>query len=111
MKPVTITQSAAGTSQPIPVNWRGMNTFQLSLFCVLSSGSVMTYTVEHSPDNPQSFTDANDYNTNGNWFPTDGISGRSNSAESNIAFPVRAVRLNITSHTSGEAELTIIQSN
>lgn len=106
MRPVRVSVSSLSTSSPIPVNWRSA---KIGLFCALSSGAAMTYTVEHTPDDPNNFTDASDFNANGSWFATDGITGCTSSCESNLDFSVRAVRLNVTSYTSGTATLDIIQ--
>lgn len=111
MKPVVKTVSSVATSDPIRVNWRGSgSTFALSLGVDLNPG-VLTYTVEHTFDAPTDFTSSSDYNTNATWRATTGLTALAATAEGNIAFPVQAVRLNVTAFTSGTAELTVIQSN
>ena len=72
---------------------------------------VLTYTVEHTFDAPADFAGASDYNTNATWRDTTGLTALTATDEGNIAFPVRAVRLNVTAFTSGSAEMTVIQSN
>lgn len=110
MRPTVVTVSAVATSAPIPVNWRGTSgNFSLSLGVDLNPG-VLTYTVEHTFDAPGDFTSASDYGTNATWRATTGLAGLTASNEGNIAFPVRAVRLNVTAYTSGSAELTVIQA-
>lgn len=109
MRPVVVTVSSATTSAPIPVDWRG-SPFSLSLGVDLNPG-VLTYTVEHTFDDPTGFTSASDYNTNATWRDTAGLTALTATNEGNIAFPVRAVRLNVTDFTSGSAELTVIQGN
>ena len=112
MRPVTKDVSSQTTSDPIRVNWRGGSSqFRLSAFVTLTAGASLTYTVEHTPDDPQGFTSQSDYNTNASWFNTDGLTGLSSADEGNISFPVQAVRLNVTAYTGGTATLTVIQSN
>jgi len=109
MRPVVVTVSSATTSNPIPVDWRG-SPFSLAIGVDLNPG-VLTYTVEHTFDDPIGFTSAADYNSNATWRATTGLSALTATDEGNIAFPIRAVRLNVTAFTSGSAEMTIIQSN
>ena len=110
MRPKSVTVSSHTTSQPVPVNWRGVKEFNMGLFVALSSGAVMTYSVEYSPDNPEDFTSEADYNANGQWMATTDLDSLSADAQGAIQFPVRAVRLNVSAHTSGDATLKIIQS-
>jgi len=51
-----------------------------------------------------------DFNTDGVWFDTTGLSALTANAQGNIFFPVRAIRLNVTAFTSGSVTLTILQS-
>ncbi len=109
MRPVVVTVSSATASAPIPVDWRG-SPFSLSLGVDLNPG-VLTYTVEHTFDAPEDFASATAYNSDATWRDTTGLTALTATDEGNIAFPVRAVRLNVTAFTSGSAELTVIQSN
>ena len=112
MRPVTRTVSSQTTSNPIRVNWRGgLSGFQLSLLVKLSGGASLTYTVELTGDDPADFTGIPDYNTNASWRPVTGLDALTADDEGNIAFPVQAVRLNVTAYTSGDATLTVIQAN
>ena len=111
MRPVVKTVTSATQSDPIRVNWRGTNgTFSLSIGVDLNPG-VLTYTVEHTFDDPADFTGASDYNTNATWRATTGLTALTATDEGNIAFPVQAVRLNVTAFTSGSAEITVIQAS
>lgn len=109
MRPVTVTVSSIATSDPIPVNWR-CTPFSMAIGVDLNPG-VLTYTVEHTFDDPTEFTSASDYNSNATWRTTTGLSALTATDEGNIAFPIRAVRLNVTAFTSGSAEMTVIQAN
>ena len=109
MRPVRQTISSVATSNPIRVNWRGgPGGFGLAIGVDLNPG-VLTYTVEHTFDDPADFTSSSDYNTNATWRATSGLSALTANGEGNIAFPVHAVRLNVTAFTSGSAEITVIQ--
>lgn len=111
MRPVVKTVSSATQSDPIRVNWRGSGSpFALAIGVDLNPG-VLTYTVEHTFDAPSDFTSSADYNTNATWRATSGLTALTATDEGNIAFPIQAVRLNVTSFTSGSAEITVIQSN
>lgn len=111
MRPVVKTVSSATQSDPIRVNWRGtQSAFALAIGVDLNPG-VLTYTVEHTFDDPTDFTSSSDYNTNATWRATSGLTALTATGEGNIAFPIQAVRLNVTAFTSGSAEITVIQSN
>lgn len=111
MRPVVQTVTSATQSDPIRVNWRGTGgTFALAIGVDLNPG-VLTYTVEHTFDDPADFSSASDYNTNATWRATAGLTALTATDEGNIAFPVQAVRLNVTAFTSGSAEITVIQSS
>lgn len=109
MRPQAVTVSAVGTSEPRRVNYLERN-FKLGLGVALSAGATLTYSVEHTFDDPANFTDATDYNTNGTWYETSGLNGLTQSEDGNIVVPVQAVRLNVTVHTGGSATLTILQA-
>jgi hypothetical protein len=51
MYPITQRLSAAGYSPWVPIN-RNQSSFHVALAVILSSGAVLTYTVEYSLDNP-----------------------------------------------------------
>ena len=109
MRPVKQTVNSVSTSKPIRVSWRGsVAGFGLALGVDLNPG-VLTYTVEHTFDDPVEFSDDADYNANATWRPTDGLTALTVTDESNITFPTQAVRLNVTAFTSGSAEITVIQ--
>lgn len=111
MRPVVKTVSSATTSDPIRVNWRGSNSpFALAIGVDLNPG-VLTYSVQHTFDAPAGFSSTADYTANATWRDTDGLTALSATDEGNIAFPIQAVRLNVTAYTSGSAEITVIQGN
>jgi len=94
-------------TKSVPTNWR-MTPYNQSLFVDIDGA--MTYTVQHTESNPQgSYT--NSFSTDATWRATTGLAALSVDGEGNIAFPVRAVRLNITAYTSGTSVFTSLQSN
>lgn len=94
-------------TKSIVSNWRN-SPFNMGLFTVVSG--TLTYTVQHTADDPQT-TYTNSFASDATWRSTVGLSALTATDEGNIAFPVRAVRLNITAFTSGTTNLTVIQSN
>ena len=111
MRPVVKTVTSATTSDPIRVNWRGSESpFAISIGVDLNPG-VLTYTVEHTFDAPDGFSSFSDYNANATWRATTGLTALTITDEGNIAFPIQAVRLNVTAFTSGSAGITVIHSN
>ena len=79
----------------------------ISVSVALSAGAVLTYTVEHTFDDPlkEGFDPATAV-----WFPNATLAAQTANGDGNYAFPVTAIRLNVTSYTSGTATLTIIQA-
>lgn len=73
--------------------------YVLGLIATVSSGASLTYAVQVTADQTPS--------TNGNWNAHDVLTGLTSSANSNIAYPVTAVRLNVTNYVSGSANLGI----
>ena len=106
MRPITVTQSSAGQTQAIPMDTHQVP-FNIGIAVVLSAGSSLTYSVEHTFDD----VFAQGYNSaTGTWFQNTGLTAQTASANGNYAFPVRAVRLNVTSYTSGNATLNVVQA-
>ena len=97
--------SAAGASAPIVVAlndnvyWQASPAYSLGLICTLSNGATLTYSVQVTADPVPA--------ANGNWNNHDVIVNQTASANSNIAYPVTGVRLNVTSYTSGNVNLGV----
>jgi hypothetical protein len=81
--------------------------FNVGLAVVLSSGASLTYSVEHTFDDvfSPSFNPAT-----AKWFSHAVLASKTESLDGNYAYPVMAVRLNVTSYTGGSATMTVIQS-
>lgn len=101
MRPQVTTLSSVATSAPIP-----MDTLQVPFnvgFAVVLTGTA-TYTVEHTFDDILG-------GVTPTWFPNSVVAAQTTSKDGNYAFPVRAIRLNVTAWTSGNVTLTIAQGN
>lgn len=103
MRPVTSTVSSQAAGITIPLDWR-QSDFKVAIGVILSPGASLTYTVEHT------FDDIQDPSVTPSWLPNDGLTAKSATDDGNIAFPVKACRLNVITYTSGSATMTIIQS-
>ena len=99
--------SSASTSAPLLVDppqnmlWQAAPAYSLGLICTVSSGGSLTYSVQVTADQTPS--------ASGNWNEHDVLSGLTASANSNIAYPVTAVRLKVTSYSSGSVNLGVAQ--
>lgn len=102
MRPQVITQAGStGATAWIPVDYK-QSPFNIGLAVTIGAG-VLTYSVEHTFDDvydpavtPVAFTHAT-------------LVSQTTNKDGNYAFPVRAIRLNVTAWTSGGANLTILQ--
>jgi hypothetical protein len=103
MRPVSVTVGSQTTSAAIPMNWKA-NPFSVAIGCVVSAGGTLTYKVQHTFDNIQDST------VTPTWFDHETITGKTASDDGNYAFPVRAIRLNVTAYTNGSVTMTLIQS-
>ena len=104
----TVTLSSAATSGPLPLKpfLSSGAPLQPALLAFVSSGANLTYNVEVTGDNIQSST----YSAaTGNWVPFTGMSGLTASAAQTLGAVVTAVRLRVTSYTSGSVTLQFIQ--
>jgi hypothetical protein len=102
MRPVVITKSGStGATAWIPVDFK-QSPFNIGLAVTVGAG-VLTYTVEHT------FDDVYDTTVTPVAFPHSTIAAQTTNKDGNYAFPVRAIRLNVTAWTSGGATITILQ--
>ena len=103
MRPfVTTVLGVGGSNVYAPDTY--VSPFNMSL-SVLVTGTV-TYSVQYTFDDIY----AKGYNpATGNWVDHPSLSAKSVSADSNIAYPVMGVRVNVTAGT-GTARLTVIQA-
>ena len=101
MKPQVVTVSSLTTSAPIPVDWK-QNPFSASVACVVSAGGSLTYKVQHT------LADIFDSTVTPTWLDHSSLTSKTTSADGNYAFPVKAIRLNVTAYTSGSVTMTIL---
>lgn len=78
--------------------------FNVSIGCVVNSTGTQTYNVEHCFDYLGEFS--SNFNgwistaSNVTWFQNTGITAATSNANGNYAFPVTAIRLNVTGGSS-----------
>ena len=99
MRPQVIKQSGTGTSAWLPLDYK-QAPFNVG-FGVVVNGTA-TYTIEHT------FEDVFDSSITPTAFSHGSVVGQSANANSNYAFPVRAVRLNVTAGM-GDVTVTLLQ--
>src|SRR3990167_7449167 len=98
MRPTRVTLTAAGISAPIVVNWAASD-FKIG-FGVDVNGT-LTYSVQHCFEDPAGHASATAYNDDATWFDHTSIAAQTTDKDGNYAYPIRAVRLNVTAFTSG----------
>jgi hypothetical protein len=101
MRPQVITQTGTGTTAWIPVDYK-QSPFAIGLGVVINSGTA-TYTVEHT------FDDIFDSTVTATAFPHPTVAAQTTNKDGNYAFPVRAIRLNVTAGTSPVVTMTALQ--
>lgn len=107
MRPTSVTVGSAASSAWIPVNWR-QNPFELSIQITAASAGTNTSKVEVTHDDvfdatvtPTAITAASPFDSITNGASTSG----------KITTPVKAVRLTISSYTSGSVQMTVMQGS
>lgn len=98
-RPKTISVTGVGTSAAIPVDWR-KEYFALSILCNVSGSA--TYSVQHTLDNVLA-------GATPVWVDHPTLVGKTGTADGNYAFPVTAVRLNVTAGT-GTVNMRLVQA-
>lgn len=101
MRPVTKSQTGVGQTAWIPIDY--LQTAFAVGFGVVASGTV-TYTVEHTFDNVL------DPTVTPTAFTNETLTNQTTSQDGNYAFPIRAIRVNVTAGT-GSATITVLQGN
>ena len=98
-----VSVSSQTTSNPVVIDHLAEN-FAVG-FGVVYGGGTLTYDVEHT------FDDIFDPAVTPTWFKHSSVVSKTSvNADGNYAFPIRAMRLNVTAWTSGTAVLTVIQA-
>lgn len=102
MRAQTISVGSATTSAWISLD-TSTTPFNVG-FGVTLGTAVLTYKVQHTFDNVQDST------ATITAFDHPDVTGKTVNTDGNYAFPIRAIRLNVTAYTSGSAVLTLIQA-
>ena len=101
------TLSAAGASDLVAIQPTGIRVEPVGLIANVSNGATLTYDFEVTGDDVQSPT----YNAAaGNWVSPQGWSGLTASAVETLGGYVTAVRLRVTSYTSGTVVFQAVQT-
>lgn len=97
-------------SEPCPLDYR-LTPFNVGLFFV-DTGTTSTFTVQYSGDDPwdAAYADADAYNALATWFSHPFMAGLQANSSGNIAFAVRAVRLQSDQDGTDTGKLKIVQS-
>lgn len=105
-RPVTRTVGSQAASTPIALNNLSGAPFNVNLLADVSAGGNLTYSVEYTLDDVQSATYVA---SSGVWTAVSGMGAQTADATGSLAYPVTAVRLNVTSYTGGSVTLTVVQ--
>jgi hypothetical protein len=103
MRPQSVTVSSVAASAPIVMD-RLQNPFNVGFGVVISGGGSATYSVQHTFDNILGGATAT-------WFDNSTVAGETTNMDGNYAFPVTAIRLNVTVYGSGTVTLTALQGS
>jgi hypothetical protein len=106
MRPIRLTVGSQTASQVIPLD-QYISPFNVSIGVALSAGANLTYKIQHTFDNV--FASTFDPAT-ATWYDHASLVSKTASADGNYAFPVSAIRLNVTVYTSGTATLNVLQA-
>ncbi len=106
MRPIRVTVGSQTASNVIPLD-QYISPFNLGLGASLSVGADLTYTVQHTFDDVWA---ANFNPATANWFSHATMVNKTTSFDGNYAYPVTAIRLNVTAYTSGSVTLTVVQA-
>ena len=107
MRPFTLSQTGVGTSVYQRVNYLQPN-FKIG-FGIRATGKV-TYSVQHSFDDPTTFPSTADYQNNALWFDNTDATALTASSDGNYFFPIQALRLNVSAG-DGSVNGTFIQGS
>lgn len=106
MRPIRVTVGSVAASNTVPLE-QYISPFNLGLGVSLSVGADLTYTVQHTFDD----VFARNFNpATANWFSHATMVNKTTSFDGNYAYPITAIRLNVTAYVSGSATLTIVQA-
>jgi len=99
---MSTTLASVGSSKPLTVNLSAIP-INVSVAVLVSPGAVLTYNVEHMYQDILTQVPDQEF-----WFPF--LTGETTTQDGYYGYPITAVRLNITSYTSGSATIQVIQA-
>lgn len=102
MRPVTLTVTGVGTSPIVPMDFRAQN-FNVGFGCEITGTA--TYSVQHTFDDVYTIPSGNVV-----WFNHAFVNAATTNQDGNYAFPIRAMRLNVTAST-GSVTINILSSS
>lgn len=106
MRPVRVTVGALGVSNPIILD-HYQRPFSVGIGAALSAGATLTFSIQHTFDDVFA---ANFDPATAVWYADTSLANKSASTTGNYAYPVTAIRLNVTAYTSGSVTMTVIQA-
>lgn len=106
MRPVTVSQTGVGATNPIPLALSDHSGSGFSVGIGVKVSGTATYSVQHTFDDPfaASFVAAS-----ATWYNHADLTSKTANADGAYAAPVRAIRLNVTAGT-GTVTMTAIQA-
>jgi hypothetical protein len=99
--PIYINGADGGSGIQVSYRQSSILITSLGLICTLSNGASLTYSVQVSADPPAGGIT--------HWNNHDVLVAQTASANSNILYPVTALRLNVTAYSSGSVTLGVAQ--
>lgn len=109
MRPVVKSVSSQAASAPIVVSQ--YNQFQVGFGVVLSNTPTLTYTVQHTFDVLGDGTNGTTTPANAKWFDHPTVAAETTDQDGNYAYPIYALRLNVTAYTAGTATITVLSAS
>lgn len=106
MKPIRVTVTGVGVSDPVPMNLNMASPFNATVAALLNGATAATYTVQHTYDDVWSPSFDPSAAT---WFPLAALTAQTADKEGYYTSPVTAIRLNVAS-SDGSVTLVILQS-
>ena|SRR5689334_6168772 len=94
MQPIAVTVTGTAVSTAFIPDYM-QNPFQISIGCVLGTAAG-TFSVQHCFDYSTVLSPKWDGSTSVTWFNNSGITNATGSISGNYAFPVAAIRLNVS---------------
>jgi len=101
MRPVTLSVTGVGTSPIVPMDFRAQN-FNIGFGCEVTGSA--TYSVQHT------FDDVYNPAITPVWFNNSTVNAATTNQDGNYAFPIRAMRLNVTAGT-GTVVINILSTS